>query len=132
MAGAVGNKFFDWFLKAVLAGGPGSTSVNLHLFTNSPVITKNSVFADFTEPGGGLGYAAIVIPSGSFTVALAGGVEKATLGTQTFTLTGAVTINGYFVSDNANTLFYWGETGGPFAFSSAGGTLGVSLELDGP
>jgi hypothetical protein len=131
MSGAVGNKFYTDADSALLAGGTPPT-LKLRLFTNNVTPTLSTVPGDLTECAI-TGYAAITLVSGSWTISGTAPV-KATYPIQNFNLTASGTIYGYYVTDSAGTNFYWGEkgAGAPFTFGSSGGTMSITLELDGP
>ncbi len=96
----------------------------LHLYSNNYTPGYGSVISNFIELVVG-GYAAVTLNGGLWTFnSLANGAEGVYTPI-TWTLTGAATIYGYFVTDLAFTTCYWAEllSGAPFSYSSGGGTF---------
>jgi hypothetical protein len=108
----------------------------LRLFSNDLTPDDDSVIASFTECSGN-GYATITltgsISAPTWSVATALGVTTASYAAQVFTMTGALTAYGYYVTDNAGTGLLWAErfTGAPFVIPAGGGTITVTLNITG-
>lgn len=84
----------------------------LKLYTAvSPAIDEDTEEGDFTEPGGGTGYASKTLTRGSWNAAAtAAGVTSITYAAQTFTFTsGPVTVLGYFVIEATTGTLLWCE-----------------------
>jgi hypothetical protein len=132
MAGKVCGDAYAELLKDWLKGA-APPNLTLRLYSNNYTPVLDEEVSDFTESGMA-GYAAVNLVQGNWTVTDTLGVLAATYPAITFTFTGGGTIYGYFVTDVAKTLVYWAElgAGGPFIYSSGGGQLIVTLEIDGP
>ena len=107
-----------------------ATNVKLHLYTNDYTPVEGSTISNFTECTAS-GYAAITLTGSSFTVSTAAGVTTAEYAQQTFTLTGASTDYGYYITDNAGTQVLWAErfSDAPHSIPSGGGTEKVTVKI---
>jgi len=124
-------------LKAML----NHTSVGdpkLHLYNTSLAITEDTAFSDASavecdEPG----YAASDLSGTSWSVATgAGDVTTAEYAEQTFTFTShasAITVYGYYVTNNADNTLLWIEEfpTGPYTLPSTGGNIAVTPKIIG-
>ena len=107
-----------------------ATNVKLHLFKNDYTPVEGSVVADFTECTAD-GYAAIELTDSSFTAESSAGVTTAEYEQQTFTLTGASTDYGYYITNNAGTQVLWAErfSDAPHSIPSGGGTEKITVKI---
>ena len=71
-------------------------STTLHLYSNNLTPSKTTVLSDITEASGS-GYSAISLTGSSWTFA--------TYAQQTFTITGAITIYGYYITSTDGLLY---------------------------
>lgn len=110
---------------------PGA-SVRLKLFSNNYTPVEGSVIASFTEATTA-GYAAITLTNTDWTVETAAGVTTAAHIQKTFTLTGAGTHYGYYITDIAGTGLLWAERfdDAPHNIPSGGGTEKITCKLVG-
>ena len=108
------------------------TEVKLKLFKNDYTPVEGSVVADFTESDGA-GYAAIVLAGANWTIATSVGVTTAEYAQQTFTLTGAITHYGYYITNNNGSQVLWAErfSDAPHTIPSGGGTEKITVKLIG-
>lgn len=131
MAGEVCGDAYNLSLSQFLAGA-SSVPLYLRLYSNNHTPVLGETPSNFTECSGS-GYAAIALVQGNWTITDTAGVVSCTYPQQTFTITGSLTIYGYYVTDSAKTKVYWAEkfAGGPITFGSGGGAFLLSLEVDG-
>jgi len=110
---------------------PGD-SVKLKLFTNDYTPVEGSVVGDFTEADTA-GYTAIDLAKADWTVETATGTTTAAQPQKTFTLTGAGSHYGYYITDIAGTGLLWAErfTDAPHAIPAGGGTEKITIKLVG-
>jgi len=110
---------------------PGDT-VLLKLFKNDYTPVEGSVVGDFTEADTA-GYSAIALAKADWTVATDTGVTTAQQPLKTFTLTGAGSHYGYYITDEAETGLLWAErfTDAPHTMPAGGGTEKVTVKLVG-
>ena len=110
---------------------PGN-DVKLKLFKNDYTPVEGSEIADFTEADTA-GYAAISLAKADWTIATATGVTTAEQPQKTFTLTGAGTHYGYYITDTAGTGLLWAErfSDAPHTIPSGGGTEKITVKLIG-
>lgn len=110
---------------------PGET-VKLKLYTNDITPDEDTVVGDFTEAVAA-GYAAISLAKVDWTIATSVGVTTAEQPQKTFTLTGASTDYGYYITDEAGTGLLWAErfSDAPHTLPSGGGTEKVTVNLIG-
>lgn len=132
MAGKATNSFYSTVLNALLTGGSVPT-LKLRLYSNNYTPTLTDVVGDYTEVTAA-GYSAITLSSGSWSVSVVSGQVVASYTGQIFTMTAAVTVYGYYVTDSSATEVLWAElaSGGPFTYGSGGGSIYVQLNLYGP
>jgi len=105
--------------------------VKIHLYSSNytPVegdtITATDSFGLITDP------AAIVLTGANWTVSSAAGTTTAEHAQQTFTFTGAETVYGYVVTNNAETEMLWAErfTDGPYTIPSGGGSIKITPKI---
>lgn len=102
------------------------TNVNLHLYSNNLTLAKTSVLGNFTEVTAG-GYGPITLTGATWTISTISNVNTASYPQQTFTLTGAAQIYGYYITDNGNATVILAEAfpGGPYNVPSGGGIVTV-------
>lgn len=103
----------------------------LHLYDNDVDPSETSTASSFTEPSGGVGYAAITLTGSLWTVQQVGDVTTAVYSEQTFTFTTGVEIFGYFVTDTSGSIL-WAErflVAGSFELPAGGGTIAVEPKL---
>lgn len=106
----------------------------LKLFTNNVTPDKSQAAAGFTECAAA-GYAATTLTPGSWTVTAGTGAGSTpTTGAypqQTFTLTAATTVYGYYLVGATSGKCYFAEkfSDGPYAIPSGGGTIKVTLNV---
>ena len=116
---------------------PGDT-VLLKLFKNDYTPVEGSVVGDFTEADTA-GYSAIALAKADWTIATVEGVTEdldvttAEQPLKTFTLTGAGSHYGYYITDEAETGLLWAErfTDAPHTMPAGGGTEKVTVKLVG-
>ncbi len=103
----------------------------LHLYTNNVTPAKNSNVATFTEASGS-GYSAITLTAANWTVTEGTGngttATTCTQPVQVFTLTGALSAYGYFVTGATSNALYFAElfSSGPYTTPSGGGTIQIT------
>lgn len=102
-------------------------NLTLRLFTNEGYEPdEDTVLSDLTECSAA-GYAAITLSSGSWSIASVGGQTTAQYPEQTFTITEAATIQGYFLLDASNNLILVEAfTSAPFVLPGAGGQIAIT------
>lgn len=106
------------------------SDIKLRLYTDNITPDRTySMSSGLTEPGSG--YSPITLTGASWSIATSTGVTTAVYAQQTFTFSGAVTIYGYFISNNAGNKMLWIEsfTGGPFTLPSGGGTIQITPKI---
>lgn len=105
------------------------TDVKLKLFKNDYTPVDGSVVGDFTEADIA-GYSAKTLTGASWTVGTNGDTE-ASFAEQEWTFTGAGSIYGYYITNNAGTKVIWAErfTDAPHTFPSGGGTEKVTVKI---
>ena len=110
---------------------PGD-DVKLKLFKNDYTPVEGSVVGAFTEADTA-GYAAISLAMADWTVATDTGTTTAEQPQKTFTLTGAGTHYGYYITDTAGTGLLWAErfSDAPHTIPSGGGTEKITVKLIG-
>lgn len=118
-------------LLKIALGNVASGDLHLHLYTNAHAPAPADTVADYTEPGGGIGYAVVTIPETDWATNLALHVATAIQAPFTFTFTGGpVTIEGYYVTDNTDAVLLWAEQAlAPIAIGGGGGSLDVSVKI---
>ena len=79
-------------------------STTLHLYSNNLTPSKTTVLSDITEASGS-GYSAISLTGSSWTFATNTGINQASYAQQTFTITGAITIYGYYITSTDGLLY---------------------------
>lgn len=111
------------------SAGPSNGNRLLRLFTNNLTPTDSTVIGNVTECTIA-GYSAITLTGSSWTVATVSGISTASYPEQTFTMTAAATIYGYYVTTLGGALL-WIErfTGAPFNLPSGGGSVACSIKL---
>lgn len=112
-------------LKRIL-NGASPDNVKMHLYSNNVTIAETSVIGDFTlitDP------AAIALTGSSFDYTTA--VGTASYAQQTFTFTGAATVYGYVITNNAGTILLAAESfaDGPYSIPSGGGTVKITANI---
>jgi len=107
-----------------------ATNVKLKLFKNDYTPIEGSDIDDFTECTA-TGYAAKELTGSSFSVESSDGVTTAEYAQQTFTLTGASTDYGYYITNNAGTQVLWAErfSDAPHSIPSGGGTEKITVKI---
>ncbi len=98
----------------------------LRLFTDNITPDESTIVASLNEPVG-IGYAAITLGTpASWTFATVTDVTTASYPLQTFTLTGAVNLYGYYITDTSGNLL-WLErfAGAPFPLGVGGGNIEI-------
>lgn len=115
-----------------LATWLGATAVEvweLGLFVNDVTPTPATVMGDLAEAVGA-GYAPLAL-AGLTWALVEGDPSQATYPTQTFTLTGALTIYGYFLRGQTTGALKAAERipGGPVVIPAGGGTWPVVLAI---
>ncbi len=119
--------FWKYILKITTPPNP-----YVHLLGTSYANGHGSTLANFlaNELPMSSGYAPIqlVNPGSDWTLANVAAGATATYNTLTWTFTGALTVYGYWVSDDTNSWSWWGESLVPaFTFLAAGGVFTLSL-----
>lgn len=105
---------------------------NVHLFGTAHVpahTDTESTYAAIELPGG-IGYAPIALtnPGVDWTLTPIGAGAQAAYLLLTWTLTGAASIYGYWLSDQTNTYSLWAEEfATPFIYGSGGGAFNLQL-----
>ena len=105
----------------------------LKLFTNNVTPDKSFTASSLTECAAA-GYAAITLAAASWTVTEGTGAgttpTTATYPQQTFTLTAAANIYGYYLVGATSGKLYFAElVGGPFVIPSGGGTVKITPNI---
>ena len=110
---------------------PGD-DVKLKLFKNDVTPDEDTVIGGLTEADTA-GYSAIALAKADWTVASVGDVTTAAQPQKTFTLTGAGSHYGYYITDTAGTGLLWAErfSDAPHAIPSGGGTEKITVKLVG-
>lgn len=106
----------------------------LHLLGQPFSPAHHNVLSDFAanEVGPGLGYAPLALSSPRANWALSGLVTgyQATYLTVNWTFTGALTVYGYYVSDDSFAVSLWGEQlGQSYPYGSGGGVFALQLPV---
>lgn len=112
---------------------PGET-VKLKLYKNDVIPDEDTIVGDFTEadtngyPAGGIDLA-----KADWIIATDIGVTTAEQPQKTFTLTGAGSHYGYYITDTAGTGLLWAEkfSDAPHTIPSGGGTEKITVKLIG-
>ncbi len=103
----------------------------LRLFTDNIVPDEDTTVSMLNEPAG-VGYAAITLSTpASWTITTdVSDVTSAVYPVQTFSLTGAVDLYGYYVTDTGGNLL-WVErfAGAPFPLQVVGGDIEVTPKI---
>lgn len=102
----------------------------LRLFSNNKTPTAADVVGDYTECTGS-GYSAITLTGASWTIGTVDGHEEADYAEQTFTITGALTVYGAYLTNTAGTVLIGAErfSDAPHVFSTGGGTEKVTTKI---
>lgn len=110
---------------------PGE-DVKLRLFKTDYTPVEGSVIGDFIEATTA-GYSAISLAKADWTIATSVGVTTAEQPQKTFTLTGAGSHYGYYITDTAGTGLLWAErfSDAPHNIPSGGGTEKITVKLIG-
>ncbi len=110
---------------------PGD-DVKLKLFKNDISPAEDTVVGDFTEADTA-GYSAISLAKADWTIATVTGTTTAEQPQKTFTLTGAGSHYGYYITDTAGTGLLWAErfSDAPHTIPSGGGTEKITVKLIG-
>ena len=110
---------------------PGD-DVKLKLFKNDVTPDEDTVIGGLTEADTA-GYAAIALAKADWTVASVGDVTTAEQPQKTFTLTGAGSHYGYYITNTAGTGLLWAErfSDAPHSIPSGGGTEKITVKLVG-
>lgn len=121
---------------SILIGKTVQPSLAIRLFTNNLVPDESTSIGSMNEcTTAGYPTNGITLTGSSWTVATDGGtgVTTASYGSQTFTLTAAASIYGYYVTDSgaSPTTVFWVErfSGAPFTLPSGGGTISVTPKI---
>lgn len=99
----------------------------LHLYSNDPSLSQNSVIGDFSEVSAA-GYSAVTLTGTNWTVNSLTSTGSYT--EQTFTFSTSATAYGYYVTTTANDLL-WCErfTTAPFSLPGSGGQIQITLNI---
>lgn len=99
----------------------------LHLYSNDPSLSQNSVIGDFSEVSAA-GYSAVTLAGTSWSVNNLTSTGSYT--EQTFTFSTSATAYGYYVTTSANDLL-WCErfTTAPFSLPGSGGQIQITLNI---
>jgi len=110
---------------------PGDV-LKLKLFKNDYTPVEGSIVGEFTEADTA-GYTAIDLAKADWTVGTDTGVTTAEQPQKTFTLTGAGSHYGYYITDEAGTGLLWAErfSDAPHTLPSGGGTEKITVKLIG-
>ncbi|MBA7593001.1 hypothetical protein ES708_35209 [subsurface metagenome] len=110
---------------------PGDV-LKLKLFKNDYIPVEGSVVGEFIEADTA-GYTAIELAKADWTIESAVGVTTAEQPQKTFTLTGAGSHYGYYITDEAGTGLLWAErfSDAPHTLPSGGGTEKITVKLIG-
>ena len=104
-------------------------NVVLHLYTSDTSQDEGDTVATYTEEDDA-SYAAVTLTGGSWTVATSGGTTTAEYAQQDFTIGGATTVYGYYVTDSGGTTLLWAERFGSAAtLGAGGGTISVTPKI---
>ena len=107
--------------------------VRLKLFSNNVTPGEATVLGDLTEVSGS-GYTDKSLTGANWTVATDGSNNTtASYAKQSFALTGAATVYGYYVTTADGNTLIWLErfTDGPYSVPSGGGTIEVTPVIGG-
>lgn len=130
MAIHVPNVGKEQMLKLIL-NKTAQENLNIRLYTNDFTPGNSTVFADFTEPGGG-GYVTKNIAAGDWTIT-PGTPSVAVAVQQSWVFTGMVgNVYGYFLVGQTNTtLVYWAErfTDGPYNIQVANDEIRITPRI---
>ena len=101
----------------------------LHLFNNDVTPGETTVIGGLTEESA-TGYAPITLVGTSWTTTQGSGITTGVYSEQTFTMTAAATVYGYYVTDTLGSLL-WTErfSGTAFELPSGGGEIAVSPRI---
>ncbi len=110
---------------------PGDV-LKLKLFKNDYIPVEGSVVGEFIEADTA-GYTAIELAKADWTIESAVGVTTAEQPQKTFTLTGAGSHYGYYITDEAGTGLLWAErfSDAPHTIPGGGGTEKITVKLIG-
>lgn len=111
-----------------------AANLHLHLMTSNTTPTTSTTLGSLTEPGGGSTWYS---PQNAVTwgaAVVAAHVATMTCTAITFThngVGGSVTIYGYYVTDNANSLLFWCErdAAAPITLTNNGDSYTITLKL---
>ena len=115
-------------------GADAFADLELHFFGTAHTPVHEDTIAIYSAIEGGppgLGPVALNPVNWTFSLYPPPGPYSAQLATYppiTYTITGAGTIYGYYVSDSGASVAYWGKALGPFVFTAAGGTFTITLQ----
>lgn len=106
-------------LGKIVTNTTAASDVKYHLYTNNLTPVEGTVLADFTECTDAL-YAAIAVAGANWTWSTVAGTSFGTAPNITFSFAAAVSIYGYFVTNNAGTKLLWCERfgGAPISYGS--------------
>ncbi len=109
--------------------------LKLHLYTNEKAPAEDDTVASYTECTAE-GYSAKTLTGASWTVATTEGVSEASYAEQTFSLTAAATIKGYYITNADSSILIVAErftdVGGDnidFVIPSGGGDVKVTPKI---
>lgn len=114
----------------ILGLTPAAGLPRVHLLgANHAIAHSDTETVLVASEASGAGYAPILVsPAASWVVATLADGAQATYPTLTWTFTSAITIYGYWLSDNTNTYSLFGETfTNPFIYTSSGGVFLLNL-----
>jgi hypothetical protein len=112
-----------------ITGRVSNGALKLHLYTNNYTPQLSDTLSSYTECTT-TGYSAITLTATNWSASTVSGVTTATYTSSpmpTFTLSAAVTVYGYYVTDSGGTNLILAELFAvPYAFSSSGGSIVIS------
>jgi len=110
-------------LRITLGVDSSPASLFYRYFVNDYTPVEGTVLGDLTECTT-MGYAPMEMDAGDWSVATSIGVTTAEQDPQAVVLEAAITIYGYYVTDNPATVLYYLERfADPVVFGALGGTL---------
>jgi hypothetical protein len=105
------------------------TNTVLRLYSNNLTPSSTTVLGDITQVTA-TGYSAITLTAATWTVATTLGVTTASYPEQTFNITAAATVFGYYITNVGGDLL-WIErfTAAPFQLPGSGGQILITAQI---
>lgn len=114
-------------LLKIILNQVSASNVGLHLYGNNHTPSPSDTLSNYTELVAN-GYAAVYLTGADWVIATTSGVTTATYPIQTFTMTIACSVYGYYVTDLSNMNLLWAEefANAPISLSASGGTITIT------